>query len=113
MADKNTEAEMPPNPKLLEEMGALIQEMADKGILISGEGLKPTSDSARVHISANRKVRVVDGPFTEAKEIIAGFSMFRAKTKAEAVEWARRCLQIHMDGTGIDTGEAEVFQVVD
>ena len=113
MADKNTEAAMPPNPKLVQEMGALMQEMAEQGVLITGDGLKPTSQSARVHISADKKIHVVDGPFTETKEIVAGFTVFRAKSKAEAIEWARRCLQIHMDGTGIETGEIEVLPVAE
>ena len=101
---------MPPSPKLLEEMGALMGEMVEKGILITGDGLMPSSKSARVILN-NKKISVVDGPFTEAKELIAGFSMYRAKTKAEAIEWARRCLQIHIDGTGIDSGEVEVRPV--
>lgn len=109
-ADKNTEAEALPSEKLLQEMGGLIGEMMEKGILIAGEGLRASSHGARVYVS-KKGARVVDGPFTEAKELIAGFSMYRAKTKAEAIEWSRRCLQIHMDGTGIDTGEIEVRQV--
>ena len=109
-ADKNTESGMMPSEKLLQEMGALMQEMAEKGVMISGEGLKPSKDSAKIKLGKG-KATVIDGPFTEAKELIAGFSMFRAKTKAEAVEWARRCLQIHVDGTGIDHGEIEVRRV--
>jgi hypothetical protein len=110
-ADKNTETpNMMPSEKLLQEMGALVQEMTEKGLMIAGEGLKPSRESAKVRIKKGKRT-VIDGPFTEAKELIAGFSMYRAKTKAEAVEWARRCLQIHMDGTGIDTGEIEVRRV--
>jgi hypothetical protein len=109
-ADKNTEAGVMPSEKLLSEMGALMEEMTAKGVLISGEGLQPSKDGAKIKVGKG-KVRVVDGPFTEAKELIAGFSMFRAKTKAEAVEWARRCLQIHVEGTGIDHGEIEVRRV--
>ncbi|HKP58279.1 MAG TPA: YciI family protein [Polyangiales bacterium] len=109
-ADKNTESHMLPSEKLLQEMGDLIQEMTDKGVLISGEGLKPSAEAAKVRIK-NKKRSVIDGPFTESKELIAGFSMFRAQTKAEAIEWARRCLQIHMDGTGIGSGEIEVRRV--
>jgi hypothetical protein len=109
-ADKNTEAEMQPSTKLLEEMGALMGEMMAQGLLISGEGLRATKHGAKVLLK-NKQISVVDGPFSEAKEVIAGFSIFRAKTKAEAIEWARRCLQIHVDGTGIDSGEIEVRQV--
>lgn len=109
-ADKNTEAEMMPSAELLEEMGALMGEMMAKGVLISGEGLRASSHGAKVLLK-NKQLSVIDGPFTESKEMIAGWSMFRAKTKAEAIEWARRCLQIHMDGTGIATGEIEVRPV--
>lgn len=109
-ADKNTEAELDPSTELLEKMGALMGEMQAQGLLISGEGLRASKHGAKVRL-LNKKLTVIDGPFTESKEMIAGFSMFRAKTKAEAIEWARRCLQIHMEGTGIDTGEIEVRQV--
>src|SRR5688500_18737793 len=76
-ADKNTEAEMMPSTKLLEEMGALMGEMQAQGLLISGEGLRASKHGAKVRL-LNKKLSVVDGPFTESKEIIAGFSMFRA-----------------------------------
>ena len=109
-ADKNTEAEIEPSTALLEEMGALMGEMQAKGVLISGEGLRASKHGAKVRLK-NKNITVVDGPFTEAKELVAGWSMFRAKTKAEAIEWARRCLDIHMRGTGIDTGEIEVRPV--
>jgi len=113
-ADKHTEAEKLPTDELLQEllqkMGALMDEMQAKGVLISADGLRPTKDGAKVRIK-NKKITVLDGPFSEAKEVIAGFTLFRAKTKAEATEWARRCLQIHMDVMGIDTGEIEVRPV--
>jgi hypothetical protein len=109
-ADKNTEAEMTANEKLLQEMGGLIGEMIAEGIIIGGDGLRASKHGARVYVS-KKGARVVDGPFAEAKELIAGFTVYRAKTKAEAIEWARRCLQIHIDGTGIETGEIEVRQV--
>ena len=109
-ADRNTESEMKPSEKLLSEMGGLVQEMAEKGVLISGDGLRASSHGARLTFK-NGKVTVTDGPFVETKELIAGFSMYRAKTKAEAIEWARRCLQIHIDGTGIEAGEIEVREV--
>ncbi len=109
-ADTNTEAEMEPSSELLEKMGALMGEMQAQGLLIAGDGLRASKHGAKVLLK-NKKLSVVDGPFTESKEMIAGFSMFRAKTKAEAIEWARRCLQIHMEGTGIETGEIEVRRV--
>lgn len=109
-ADENTEAAMKANDKLLAEMGALMGEMIGAGLLITGDGIKPTSEGAKVRFDKG-KVSVVDGPFTESKEIVAGITVYRAKTKSQAVEWARRCLQIHMDGTGIATGEIEVRRV--
>lgn len=109
-ADKNTEAAMMPSEKLMSEMGALMQEMAQKNLVTAGEGLKPTSEGARILFSGKQR-SVIDGPFTETKEIIAGYTLYRSKSKAEAIEWARRCLQIHIDGTGIDAGEIEVRRV--
>ena len=106
-ADAYCEAGTPPTVELVREMGALVQEMAERGLWISGEGLKPSSLGARVYIE-NGHARVVDGPFTEAKELVAGISIFRSRTRAEALEWARRCLQIHMRGIGAEHGEIEV-----
>jgi hypothetical protein len=110
MADENTEAAMPPNEKLMTEMGALMQEMVEKGALLAGEGLQPTSKGTRIAYSGDRRT-VIDGPFTETKELIAGFSVIQTASKEEAVEFARRCLQIHVDGTGIDHGQIEVRRV--
>ena len=114
-ADRNTEAETTPAPsvELMQRMGALMEEMASNGKLIAGDGLKPTREGARVYFAPGKPPRVVDGPFSESKEIIAGFCMYRAHTKAEAIEWARRCLQIHVEGTGIDSGEIEVRPVME
>jgi hypothetical protein len=109
-ADKHTESATMPSEKVLQEMGALMQEMSEKRLLISGEGLKPTSESKKLKLSSKGS-RVVDGPFSESKEIIAGYLVYRSKTKAEAVEWARRWLQIHVEGTGGDSGEIEVRRV--
>jgi hypothetical protein len=110
-ADKNTESgTMMPSEKLLQEMGALMQEMVEKGVLIAGDGLKPSKDSVRVRLGRG-KTTVIDGPFSESKELVGGFTLFRAKTKAEACEWGRRCLQIHVEGTGVDEGEIEVRRV--
>jgi hypothetical protein len=109
-ADKHTESAAMPSEKVLQEMGALMQDMTDKGLLISGEGLKPTSESKKLKLSS-KGARVIDGPFSETKEIVAGYLVYRSKTKAEAVEWARRWLQIHVEGTGSDSGEIEVRRV--
>jgi hypothetical protein len=109
-ADKNTEAGMPPNEKLLAEMGGLVEEMAKAGALLAGEGLQPSSKGARVRF-AGGKTTVTDGPFTEAKELVAGYAVVQVASKAEAVEWARRMLAIHVEGTGIDHGQTEIRQL--
>jgi hypothetical protein len=109
-ADKNTEAGMPANEGLLTAMGALMDEMAKSGALLGGEGLKQTSLGARVEFSGGVP-RVVDGPFAESKELVAGLSLVQLKTKQEAVAFARRMLEIHMAGTGINEGTVDVREV--
>jgi len=89
-ADKDTEAGILPSEKLLTEMGRYNEEMAKAGVLLAGEGLKPTSQGARVKFSG-RKRTVIDGPFAETKELIAGFWMIETKSKKEAIEWVKRC----------------------
>lgn len=89
MADKRTEAGEMPSERMLTAMGSYMKEMADAGILLAGEGLKPTSDGARVKFTAG-KPRVVDGPFAEAKELIAGYATIRVSSREEAIEWAKR-----------------------
>jgi hypothetical protein len=108
--DKFTEAGTLPSERLLNEMGALMDEVAKAGALLAGEGLKPTSKGARIRYSGTKRT-VIDGPFTEAKELVAGYSLVQMKTKEEAVEFAKRQLRIHCDGADIPTGEIEVRQV--
>jgi len=89
-ADKNTEAGVMPSEKLLAEMGKYNEELMKAGVLLAGEGLHPTSKGARVRFLGDRRV-VVDGPFTGAKDLIAGFWLFQVKSKEEAIEWVKRC----------------------
>jgi hypothetical protein len=89
-ADKNTEAGMLPDEKILTEMGKYNEELAKAGVLLAGEGLQSSSKGARVKFSGNKRT-VTDGPFAETKELIAGFWMFRVKSKEEAIEWVKRC----------------------
>ncbi|HEY7648499.1 MAG TPA: YciI family protein [Methylomirabilota bacterium] len=89
-ADKNTEAGALPSEKLLAEMGKYNQELMKAGVLLAAEGLHPTSKGARVRFSGDKRA-VVDGPFTGAKDLIAGFWMFQVKSKEEAIEWVKRC----------------------
>jgi hypothetical protein len=94
---KDMEAGAPPSPQLIAEMGKFIEEMARSGVLLFTDGLLPSSRGARVRQSGGR-VTVTDGPFTESKELIAGFAIVRVKSKAEAVELAQRFLKIAGDG---------------
>ena len=89
-ANKESEAGVMPSRGLLEAMGRFNEEMAKAGVLLSGEGLQASSKGARVKFSRSRRT-VIDGPFSETKELIAGFWLIQVKSKEEAVEWALRC----------------------
>ena len=89
-ADKTTEAGGLPDEKVLTEMGKFNEELVKAGVMLAGEGLHPSSKGARVKFSGD-KVTVSDGPFSEAKELIAGFWLWQVKSKNEAIEWVRRC----------------------
>jgi hypothetical protein len=89
-ADKNTEAGALPDEKLLTEMGKYNEELVKAGVLLAAEGLHPSSKGARVKLSGTKRT-VIDGPFPETSQLIAGFWMFRVKSKEEAIEWAKRC----------------------
>ena len=89
-ADKNSEAGELPDEKLLTEMGKYNEELAKAGVLLAGEGLQPSSKGARVRFSGDKRT-VIDGPFSETKELIAGFWLFQVKSKEEAIEWVKRC----------------------
>ena len=88
-ASKETEAGVLPKENDLAEMGKFNDELVKAGIMLAGEGLHPTSKGARIHFSGG-KTTVIDGPFTESKELIAGFWLIQAKSKEEAVAWMRR-----------------------
>jgi hypothetical protein len=88
-ATKDSEAGVPPSKELMEAMGKFNEEMVKAGVMLSGDGLQPSSKGARVKFS-HGKPMVVDGPFAETKELIAGFWMIQVKSKEEAIEWARR-----------------------
>jgi hypothetical protein len=89
-ADKTTEAGGLPDEKLLTEMGKFNEALVKAGVMLAGEGLHPSSRGARVKFSGE-KVTVIDGPFSEAKELIAGFWLWQVKSKDEAIEWVKRC----------------------
>jgi hypothetical protein len=94
----------PPSQHEMAEMGKLIDEMTKAGVLLSTEGCQPSAKGARVRLSGG-KVTVTDGPFTETKELVAGFAMIQVKSKDEAIEWTRRFLRVAGDG------ESEIRQL--
>jgi hypothetical protein len=87
--DKNSEAGVLPDKELLEEMGKFNEQLAKAGVMLAGEGLKPTSNGKKVKFSGATRT-VIDGPFTESKEIIAGFWLWQVRSMEEAVEWLKR-----------------------
>ena len=89
-ATKDSEAGVLPSEGLLTAMGKYNEELAKAGILLAGEGLQPSSKGARVRFSGAKRT-VIDGPFAETKELIAGFWLWKVKSKQEAIEWVKRC----------------------
>jgi hypothetical protein len=89
-ADANSEAGVMPSQELLTEMGKYNEDLVKAGVLLAGEGLHPSSKGARVKFSGPTRT-VVDGPFPETKELVAGFWLIEVKSKEEAIEWVKRC----------------------
>jgi hypothetical protein len=89
-ATKDSEAGMLPDEKLLAAMGKYNEELAKAGVMLAGEGLKPSSEGARVRFSGAKRT-VIDGPFTETNELVAGFWLWRVDSLDEAIEWVKRC----------------------
>src|SRR5215216_4435151 len=89
-ANEQSEAGVMPSEQLLTDMGKFNEELVNAGIMLAGEGLHPTSKAKRVRFSGDKKT-VIDGPFTETKELIAGFWLWQVKSMEEAVEWVKRC----------------------
>ena len=88
-ADKNSEAGVMPSKQLLTDMGKFNEELANANVMLAGEGLQPTSKGARVKFSGGKKT-VIDGPFAETKELVAGFWLWQCKSLDEAIEWLKR-----------------------
>jgi hypothetical protein len=101
-ASKDSEAGVMPTEKMLTEMGNFNQELVDAGVMLAGEGLHPSSKGARVKF-AGGKTTVIDGPFAETKELVAGFWLWKVKSKDEAIEWLKRA--------PFEEGEVEIRQV--
>jgi hypothetical protein len=104
-ATKDSEAGKMPSTKLLEEMGKFNEELVKAGIMLAGEGLHRSSKGVRVKFDGDKRT-VVDGPFAETKELVAGFWIWQVKSLAEAIEWVKRCPNPH-EGEG----EIEIRQI--
>jgi hypothetical protein len=109
-ADKNSEAGIMPDHDILPRMGNFNEELVNAGVMLAGEGLHPSSKGARVHFSGG-KPTVVDGPFAETKELIAGFWMWQCKSKDEAIAWVKRVPTIPGVETTIEI--RQVFEAED
>jgi len=101
-ADKDSEAGVLPSQEMLAEMGRFNEELVKAGVLLAAEGLQASSKGSRVQFTGSKRT-VVDGPFTESKELVAGFWLIQAKSKDEAIEWVKR--------VPFERGEIEVRQV--
>jgi len=100
-ADADSEAGVMPPPELFEKMGTFMEEVTKAGVLLATDGLKPSSQGKRVRLSEG-KVTVIDGPFTESKELVASYALFDVKSIDEAVYWTRRFLEV------LGKGECEI-----
>jgi len=109
-ATKDTEAGALPDQKILAEMGKFNEELVKAGVMLAGEGLQPTSKGARVRFSGSKRT-VIDGPFTESKELIAGFWLWQVKSLEEAIEWVKRCPNPHAGESEIEI--RQVFEASD
>ena len=89
-ADKDSEAGVMPTEKMLTDMGNFNQQLADAGVMLAGEGLHPSSKGARVRFAGPGHARVIDGPFAETKELVAGFWLWKCNSKQEAIEWLKK-----------------------
>jgi hypothetical protein len=109
-ATKESEAGVLPDEKLLAEMGKFNEELVKAGIMLAGEGLHPSSKGARVRFSGNKRT-VIDGPFTETKELVAGFWLWQVKSLEEAIEWVKRCPNPHPGESEIEI--RQIFEAAD
>jgi hypothetical protein len=105
-ASKDSEAGVMPSEELLAAMGKFNEEMVKAGVMLAGEGLHPSSKGARVRYGGDGERTVIDGPFAETKELIAGYWLMQVRSMEEAVEWMKRCPNPHEE-----EGEIEIRQV--
>jgi hypothetical protein len=109
-ANKDSEAGILPDGKMLAEMGKFNEELVKAGVMLAMEGLQASSKGARVRFSGAKRT-VIDGPFAETKELIAGFWLWQVKSKEEAIEWVKRCPNPHNEDTEIEI--RQVFEAED
>lgn len=109
-ASKESEAGALPDEKILAEMGKFNEQLVKAGIMLAGEGLQPSSKGARIRFSGSKRT-VIDGPFTETKELIAGFWLWQVKSLDEAIEWVKRCPNPHPGESEIEI--RQVFEAAD
>ena len=107
--DKHSEAGVMPTENLLADMMQYNEQLVKAGVMLAGEGLHPTSKGAKVRFAAGGKKTVIDGPFTEAKELIAGYWIWQVKSKEEAIEWVKRA----PFGPGVDIEIRQIFESED
>jgi hypothetical protein len=110
-ASKNSEAGVMPNEKLLADMGKFNEDLVRSGIMLAGDGLHPSAKGKRVHFAGGKR-SVIDGPFSETKELIAGYWIWQVRSMDEAVEWVRRCPD-PMPGEDADIEIRPVFEAED
>jgi len=109
-ATKDSEAGVMPEEKMLTDMGKFNEQLVKAGVMLAGEGLHPSSKGARVRFSGAKR-SVIDGPFAETKELVAGFWIWQVKSKEEAIEWVRRCPNPHPGESEIEI--RQVFEAED
>ena len=109
-ANRDSEAGAMPDEKLLTDMGKFNEELVNAGVMLAGEGLHPSSKGARVRFSGNSRT-VIDGPFAETKELIAGFWIWNVKSKQEAIDWVQRMPNPHGEDTEVEV--RQVFETED
>ena len=109
-ATKDSEAGVMPDTKLLEDMGKFNEQLVKAGVMLAGEGLHPSSTGVRVRFNGDSRT-VIDGPFAETKELVAGFWLWQVKSREEAIEWVKRCPNPHAGEGVIEI--RQVFEAAD
>jgi hypothetical protein len=109
-ATKDSEAGVMPSEDMLAAMGKYNEELVKAGVMLDGAGLQPSAKGARIRFSGDKRT-VIDGPFTEAKELIAGYWIFQVKSREEAIEWVKRCPNPHGEDSEIEI--RQLFELED